>query len=83
MQLAERVSSDLFYATADRIAVLPGAYLLLIEPREVIFVWLPNFNFEGGDQRIFRINDDVYRFSLNFKTHRKLHLCSPLSTFNR
>jgi Uri superfamily endonuclease len=42
MQLAERVSSDLFYATEDRIPVLPGAYLLLIELREVIFVWLPN-----------------------------------------
>jgi hypothetical protein len=40
-------------------------------------------DFEGGDQRIFRINDDVSRFSLNFKADRKLHLCSPLSTFNR
>ena len=42
VQLAERVSSDRFYATEDRIPVLPGAYLLLIELREVIFVWLPN-----------------------------------------
>jgi hypothetical protein len=39
-------------------------------------------DFEGGDQHIFRINDDVSRFSLNFKADRKLHLCSPLSTFN-
>jgi hypothetical protein len=39
-------------------------------------------DFEGGDQRIFRINDDVSRFSLNFKADRKLHLCSPPSTFN-
>jgi Uri superfamily endonuclease len=42
MQLAERVSSDLFYATADRIPVLPGAYLLLTELREVTFVKLPS-----------------------------------------
>ena len=38
-------------------------------------------DFEGGDQRIFRINDDVSRFSLNFKADRKLHLCLPLSMF--
>jgi hypothetical protein len=25
----------------------------------------------------------VSRFSLKFKADRKLHLCSPLSTFNR
>ena len=42
-----------------------------------------HLNFEGGDQRIFRINDDVSRFSLNFKADRKLHLYSPLSTLNR
>ena len=42
-----------------------------------------HLNFEGGDQRIFRIDDDVSRFSLNFKADRKLQLCSPLSTFNR
>ena len=42
-----------------------------------------HLNFEGGDQRILRINDDVSRFSLNFKADRKLHLRSPLSTFPR
>jgi hypothetical protein len=42
-----------------------------------------HLDFEGGDQRIFRINDDVSRFSLNFKADCKLHLCSPLSTFKR
>jgi hypothetical protein len=46
-------------------------------------VWALHLNFEGGDQRILRINDDVSRFSLNFKADRKLHLCSPLSTFDR
>src|SRR5437762_355274 len=35
----------------------------------------PHLDFERGDQRIFRINDDV---SLNFEADRKLHLCSPL-----
>jgi hypothetical protein len=36
-----------------------------------------HLNFEGGDQRIFRVNDNVSRFALKFKTDRKLHLCSP------
>jgi hypothetical protein len=34
-------------------------------------------NFEGGDQRIFGINNNVFRFPLKFKANRKLHLCSP------
>jgi hypothetical protein len=39
-----------------------------------------HFNFEGGDQRVFRVNDDVARFPLYFKTNRKLHLRAlPLS----
>jgi hypothetical protein len=39
-----------------------------------------HFNFEGGDQRVFRVNDNVARFPLNFKTNRKLHLRAlPLS----
>ena len=36
-----------------------------------------HLNFEGGDQGIFRVNDNVSRFSLKFKADRKLHLCSP------
>ncbi len=35
-------SSHQFYATADRIPALPGAYLLLVELREVTFVRLPD-----------------------------------------
>jgi hypothetical protein len=39
-----------------------------------------HFDFEGGDQRVFRVNDNVSRFPLNFKTDRKLHLRAlPLS----
>ena len=36
-----------------------------------------NLNFEGGDQRIVRVNDNVSRFPLKSKTDCKLHLCSP------
>jgi hypothetical protein len=36
-----------------------------------------DLDFEGGDQRIFGVNDDMSRFPLNFKADRKLHLCSP------
>jgi hypothetical protein len=32
-----------------------------------------HLNFEGGDQRVFRVNDNVSRFPLKFKTNRKLH----------
>ena len=38
-------------------------------------LWTLHFDFEGGDQRVFRVNDNVSRFPLNFKTDRKLHLC--------
>ena len=39
-----------------------------------------HLNLEGGDQRVFRVNDNVSRFPLNFKANRKLHLCAlPLS----
>ena len=38
-------------------------------------LWTLHFNLEGGDQRVFRVNDNVSRFPLNFKTNRKLHLC--------
>ena len=36
-----------------------------------------NLNFERGDQRIVRVNDNVSRFPLKSKADRKLHLCSP------
>ena len=36
--------------------------------------WTLHFDFEGGDQRVFRVNDNVSRFPLNFETDRKLHL---------
>jgi hypothetical protein len=36
-----------------------------------------HLNFEGGDQRIFGVNDDVSRFPLKFKANGKLHVCSP------
>jgi hypothetical protein len=36
-----------------------------------------DLDFEGGDQRIFGVNDDVSRFPLKFKADRELHLCSP------
>jgi hypothetical protein len=43
-------------------------------------LWTLHFDFEGGDQRVFRVNDNVSRFSLNFITDRKLHLRAlPLS----
>ena len=42
-----------------------------------------HLNLEGGDQRVFRVNDNVSRFPLNFKANRKLHLCAlPLSAKN-
>ncbi len=41
-QIADLRTSDEFYATADRIPVLPGAYLLLVEVPQVARVKLPN-----------------------------------------
>ena len=37
-------------------------------------LWTLHFDFEGGDQRVFRVNDNVSRFPLNFETDGKLHL---------
>jgi hypothetical protein len=31
-------------------------------------LWTLHFDFEGGYQRVFRVNDNVSRFPLNFKT---------------
>jgi hypothetical protein len=33
-----------------------------------------HLDLESGDQRVFRVNDNVSRFPLNFKANRKLHL---------
>jgi hypothetical protein len=40
-------------------------------------LWALYLNFESGDQRVFRVNDNVPRFSLKFKADRKLHPCPP------
>jgi hypothetical protein len=40
-------------------------------------LWALHLNFEGGDQRIFRVNDNMSRFSMQFEADRELHLCSP------
>ncbi len=42
MLITVPVSSDQFYAAADRIPALPGAYLLLVELKEVTPLRLPN-----------------------------------------
>jgi hypothetical protein len=42
-----------------------------------------HLNFEGGDQRVFRVNDNVFRFPLEFKANCKLQLCAlPISPEN-
>ena len=33
-------------------------------------LWTLHLNCEGGDQCVFRVNDNVSRFPLNFKTDR-------------
>jgi hypothetical protein len=42
-----------------------------------------HLDFERGDQRIFRVNDDMSRFPLKFKADRKLHYALPLSMFQK
>jgi hypothetical protein len=37
-----------------------------------------HLDFEGGNQRIFRVNDNVSSFALKFIADRKLHLRSPV-----
>jgi hypothetical protein len=34
----------------------------------------PHLDFKGSDERVFRVNDNMSRFSLKFETYRKLHL---------
>ena len=36
-------------------------------------LWTLHFDFESGNQCVFRVNDNVSRFPLNFITDRKLH----------
>jgi len=40
-------------------------------------VWALHLDFEGRDQRIFGVNDNVSRFPLKFEADGKLHVCSP------
>jgi hypothetical protein len=40
-------------------------------------LWTLHFDFKGGDQRVFRVYDNVSRFPLNFIIDRKLHLRAP------
>ena len=42
-------------------------------------LWTLHFDFESGDQRVFRVNDNVSRFPLNFETDRKLLRGLPIS----
>ncbi len=42
-----------------------------------------HLDFEGSDQSVFCVNDNVFRFPLKFKANRELHLRSLLSTFKK
>jgi len=46
-------------------------------------LWALHLDFEGGDQRIFGVNDNVSRFPLKFEANSKLHVCSPASTLKK
>ena len=37
-------------------------------------LWTLHLYFEGGDQRVFSVNNNVSRLSLKFEAHCKLHL---------
>ncbi len=37
-------------------------------------LWTLHLYFEGGNQRVFCVNDNVSRFSLKFEANRELHL---------
>jgi hypothetical protein len=37
-------------------------------------LWTLHLDFKGSDERVFRVNDNVSRFSLKFEAHRELHL---------
>ena len=49
------------------------SFVLLADIRDQCLRSL-HLDLEGGDQRVLRIDDDVSRFSLDFKANRKLHL---------
>jgi len=53
-----------------------AAFILLADIGDQ-HLWALYLNFESGDQRVFRVNDDMPRFSLKFKADRKLHPRSP------
>jgi hypothetical protein len=60
-----------------------ASFILLADIRNQLLRTL-HLNFEGGDQRVFRVNDNVSRFPLKFKANRKLHLCAlPTSVKSR
>ena len=59
-----------------------AAFILLADIGDQRFRAL-HLNFEGGDQRIFGVNDNVSRFPLKFKADRKLHVCSPASQHSK
>jgi hypothetical protein len=59
-----------------------ASFILLADIGDQCFRAL-NLNFEGGDQRIVRVNDNVSRFPLKSKADRKLHLWSPTSDIQR
>ena len=42
-----------------------------------------HLDFEGSDQCVFGVNDNVFRFPLKFKADRELHVRSPLSIFKK
>jgi hypothetical protein len=42
-----------------------------------------HLDFEGSDQRVFCVNDNVFRFPVKLKADRELHLRSPLSMFKK
>ena len=53
------------------------SFVLLADIRDQCLRTL-HLDLEGGDQRVFRVNDNVSCFPSNFKANRKLHLaCSP------
>jgi hypothetical protein len=41
-----------------------------------------HLHLQSGDQGVFSVNDNVTRFTLEFKANRKLHRCSPVFNEN-
>jgi hypothetical protein len=85
-QLSKLVACEIFLSARERVQL----WALAVESAHGItgdasFILLPDIgdqrlgalhlDFEGNDQRIFGLNNDVSRFALKFKADRKLHLC--------